>query len=347
MKTLRQALTPDPTHKLNAPSPCAKGKFHVAIILGTYNGAAHLSEQLESLLAQSHEDWSLWAHDDGSTDNSWDILTEFAEVARRRGKRVTLARQQVSESKIAAQADPVGVARAYHWLISQAEVQAAPYVALCDQDDVWNEGRLAKGVAALAPFQSIGSAAMHSSGMTLIDDQGRDLGQTRPRSGRPTLPAKFASALARCPTNAPTLLFNAAAVQLAKAVAMPADMPTFDWWQVLLVLGCGGTLVQDRSHTVRYRQHRRNMLGEVATWRGIQRRAGLLTNGGYRRWRDSLAVGLKQAPLTPEARQIVEAYCSAPHAGIARANHLLASDLVRPGIIGKAATILCASTGAL
>ena len=54
------------------------GKNHVTILLATFNGAAHVSEQLESYTAQTHRDWSLLVSDDGSTDDTCAIIREFA-----------------------------------------------------------------------------------------------------------------------------------------------------------------------------------------------------------------------------------------------------------------------------
>ena len=52
--------------------------MHIAILLGTYNGASYLQEQLNSFINQSHSNWSLWVSDDGSVDSTLDIIQTFA-----------------------------------------------------------------------------------------------------------------------------------------------------------------------------------------------------------------------------------------------------------------------------
>ena len=42
----------------------------IAILLATYNGEAYLREQLESIVRQTYKDWSLYIHDDGSSDST-------------------------------------------------------------------------------------------------------------------------------------------------------------------------------------------------------------------------------------------------------------------------------------
>ena len=49
----------------------------VAILLCTYNGARFLPEQLDSLEAQTHQNWVVYASDDGSTDATLEILQQY------------------------------------------------------------------------------------------------------------------------------------------------------------------------------------------------------------------------------------------------------------------------------
>ena len=51
----------------------------VAILMGTMNGARFLPEQLDSLAAQTHQNWVLIASDDGSTDDTRLILDSLTE----------------------------------------------------------------------------------------------------------------------------------------------------------------------------------------------------------------------------------------------------------------------------
>jgi glycosyltransferase involved in cell wall biosynthesis len=55
----------------------------VSILLPVYNGARHLSAAIESVLAQTFEDWVLIICDDRSTDDSQRIITAYAEKDKR------------------------------------------------------------------------------------------------------------------------------------------------------------------------------------------------------------------------------------------------------------------------
>src|SRR5215813_149843 len=50
----------------------------VAILLGTKDGAAFLGNQLRSFADQSHRNWFLVVSDDGSRDETREIITQFA-----------------------------------------------------------------------------------------------------------------------------------------------------------------------------------------------------------------------------------------------------------------------------
>ena len=54
-------------------------KKPVSIVLCTYNGAKYLQEQLDSILAQTYPLHEIIIQDDGSTDNTWQILEEYEE----------------------------------------------------------------------------------------------------------------------------------------------------------------------------------------------------------------------------------------------------------------------------
>jgi glycosyltransferase involved in cell wall biosynthesis len=51
----------------------------VSVVMPVYNAAVHLKAAIESLLNQTYSDWELIAVDDGSTDNSREILRSFTD----------------------------------------------------------------------------------------------------------------------------------------------------------------------------------------------------------------------------------------------------------------------------
>src|SRR5574337_1510913 len=62
----------------------------LSIVMCTYNGAAYLQPQLDSLLAQTRLPDEIVIGDDGSTDATMDILRRFDARARQAGIQVVL-----------------------------------------------------------------------------------------------------------------------------------------------------------------------------------------------------------------------------------------------------------------
>ncbi|WP_000591552.1 MULTISPECIES: glycosyltransferase family 2 protein [Bacillus cereus group] len=56
-----------------------KEKPKVSVIMGIYNCAGTLRESIESILSQTYENWEFIICDDASTDNSYDIASQYAE----------------------------------------------------------------------------------------------------------------------------------------------------------------------------------------------------------------------------------------------------------------------------
>lgn len=100
----------------------------VSCILPVYNGAAHLRDALESVLAQQYAPTEIVAVDDGSTDGSPGILAAC-------GSRVRVIRQP-NGGPAAARNAGIHAAR-------------GELIAFLDQDDRWHPRKLARQVAHL------------------------------------------------------------------------------------------------------------------------------------------------------------------------------------------------------
>ncbi|MGW4378358.1 glycosyltransferase family 2 protein [Kitasatospora sp. NPDC004531] len=105
----------------------------VSVVMPVYNSADTLGASIRSVLAQTHTDLELLITDDGSTDDSMDLLMEFARQDDRVSPRS--APQQG------------GAARARNLAISRAD---GDYVAFLDSDDMWLPAKLERQLAFAA-----------------------------------------------------------------------------------------------------------------------------------------------------------------------------------------------------
>ena len=97
----------------------------VAILMSTYNGEKYLTEQIESIQKQTNNNWHLYIRDDGSTDKTPIILSDFAKY----DKRITFFnREHICN---------LGVVKSFMNLLANID---ADFYMFSDQDDVWNYG---------------------------------------------------------------------------------------------------------------------------------------------------------------------------------------------------------------
>ena len=101
----------------------------VSIITPCYNGARYISETIESVLAQDYMNWEMLVIDDGSVDESAQIVEAYAM----RDSRIRLIRQPNG-----------GSAKARNHGIREARGR---YIALLDADDLWEHDFLSAQIA--------------------------------------------------------------------------------------------------------------------------------------------------------------------------------------------------------
>ena len=134
----------------------------VTVVMPVFNGERFLQESLDSVFAQTFQDFEMLCVDDGSTDNSAAVLTQY-------GERIRVLRQKNAGQSVARNA---GVT-----------VAKGQYVAFLDQDDLWYPSKLMHQVAALDADPDI--VLVHCD-FDRIDDGGRMMQEGAGMSERAT-----------------------------------------------------------------------------------------------------------------------------------------------------------------
>lgn len=101
-------------------------KSTIDILLATYNGEEYIATQIYSLLSQTHKNWQLYVADDGSTDNTIEIIKSIMPNDNR--------------LNIVDFEKPVKSAAKNFWRL--LPYSKAEYAIFCDQDDVWLDCKL-------------------------------------------------------------------------------------------------------------------------------------------------------------------------------------------------------------
>lgn len=104
----------------------------VSIALCTYNGEKYLIEQLDSLVHQTHRNLEIIVVDDCSIDSTVNILEEYSH--------------KYSFIKVYQNEINLGYIKNFEKALSLC---AGDYIALCDQDDIWNLEKVTLQVNAI------------------------------------------------------------------------------------------------------------------------------------------------------------------------------------------------------
>ncbi|MDX2144511.1 MAG: glycosyltransferase family 2 protein [Rhodospirillaceae bacterium] len=303
----------------------------VAILLCTYNGARFLEAQLASLKAQTHPAWTLWAADDGSSDETRAVLQR--------------AQSDWGQPRVHILEGPrAGSSANFLSLVCNESIQADAF-AYCDQDDIWHEDKLARASAWLSQVPK-STPALYFSRTQLIDAAGNDLGPSRLF----TRPPGFRNALVQNIGGGNTMVFNAAARDILRAAGPQVPVVVHDWWTYMAVTGCGGLAHFDPVPTLKYRQHGDNQIGSNRGLGARASRAGRLLEGRFKGWTDINLAALEtvKARLTPENRRVLEVFTAARQQPlIGRLIGLARSGITRQTFIDNVGLYLAAAMNRL
>ncbi len=125
----------------------------VSVIIPTYNNAEFLSQAIESVIAQTHKDIEIIVVDDGSTDNTRDVMQGYA------GRAIYIRQENAGPSK----ARNAGILRA-----------KGEYIAFLDADDVWFPNKIEEQLKTLQIDSNI--ALIYSQAVVFNSHTGRELG---------------------------------------------------------------------------------------------------------------------------------------------------------------------------
>ena len=236
----------------------------VLVILASYNGAAWLQEQLDSIHAQENVETVLLIGDDGSSDGSRMLLDA---AAAGRNIRVVFWER------------PSGSAGAnFRRLYREADLYSVDYVALADQDDVWHSHKLSNAITALRENEAQGySCAVRSF---WPDGTGKVLAQCPVTRTGDFL---FEGGGQGCTFVVTAALFRRVKDFCVDQFALCEQFHYHDWLIYLLARTWSMPWHFDQQPWMAYRQHSGNEIGSRGNLQAISKRLALIKNGWYRK----------------------------------------------------------------
>lgn len=207
----------------------------VSIAMATYNGQKYLSEQLDSIFAQTHKNIELVVVDDGSTDNTLNILYEY--------------QKSYSNLRVLPNEFNMGVIKSFEKAVS---LSAGDYIALADQDDVWFPEKIEE------LLNNIGDNLLIHSDAVLVDDHLNILQPSHFAWGKQANKASFFDYLMNSNVTGCTAMFSRELVELA--VPLKSYNLPHDWYFSYYAAYCGRIKLYLKP-LVYYRQHAINVSG--------------------------------------------------------------------------------------
>lgn len=234
--------------------------------MATYNGSRFISEQLDSFADQTYQNWAVIVSDDGSQDNTLDILHQYQKNWGKQKLQVLSGPQK-------------GFCQNFLSLCCNDEIDSE-YFAFSDQDDVWCAEKLQVAIEYLEQ-QDPNIPTVYCGRTAYVDENLKPLGL----SPLFTYPRRFRNALVQSIAGGNTMVFNRATKKLLEA-AGPLEVVSHDWWLYLLVMGAGGKVYYDKIPYIHYRQHPQALIGGNSSLLESMERVFLTIKGRFRQWND-------------------------------------------------------------
>ena len=230
----------------------------IAILLSTYNGTKYLEEQLDSILNQTYSNYVIVARDDGSYDDTIQLLNKYAKKFT---DKFHLLEQDLLN---------LGASDSFSYLIEyvlenkQSLGLESAYMMFCDQDDIWSLEKIHKQIDEMLKVekQQTGTKPMpvliHSNLRVVSEEKSLIAESFVHYQGLEIERNRFTNLVISNVVTGCTVFINEALARKAVPVSKEAIM--HDWW-LSLVASAFGKLVFIDAPLVSYRQHDTNAIG--------------------------------------------------------------------------------------
>lgn len=220
----------------------------VLVLLAAYNGKKYIREMIDSVLQQDYDDFCLVLSDDGSSDNTVEILDEYElnnpgkVIHYKSGMRFGNAQN--------------------HFMHLLSQFHDAPYIMFCDQDDIWHSDKIRKTLCKMKEIENDSSVPtmVHTDlcvvdgELNVIDDSFMHFSKLD--GNRMALNhLLMQNVVTGC-----TLMVNNSLAELSCSCTLPKEALMHDWWIAIICSVFGKSGFLDYA-TIDYRQHGNNSVG--------------------------------------------------------------------------------------
>ena len=216
----------------------------VDILLATYNGEKYLEELINSIVNQTYSNWYLIIRDDGSNDNTINIITDYCE---KYPDKITIVKDSYKN---------LGVIKNFSALINYSQ---SKYIMFSDQDDIWLPNKIELSINKIKSYDNTYPLLIHTDlkvvdeNLNIISDSFWKYKNINPKDG-----LQLGNSLCQNSVTGCTVIINKALKELITSI--PEQVIMHDWWISIVAL-IFGKVYYITETTILYRQHSNNTLG--------------------------------------------------------------------------------------
>ena len=215
--------------------------------MATYNGAEYVGEQLDSILNQSSENWTLYIHDDGSNDDTRNIINQYA--------------RRYPEKIVVIEGPSTGGAKTnFFYLMKEV---TADYIMFSDQDDFWLPEKIEKTYAKCLELENghLDEPVATFTDLKVVDQKLKVISEKM--SSYQTLNmdnTEFNKLMIQNIVTGCTMMINRTCRDISLKCKDYDQVIMHDWWCALVASYFGKIGYVDES-LILYRQHGDNSVG--------------------------------------------------------------------------------------
>lgn len=296
---------------------------HVAILLAAYNGEKYIVEQLQSLIAQTHNKISIFVSDDSVNEETYNVIHDFI---------VTNQIQNIYYLK----GPQLNFVQNFLSMVRNENIEA-DYYAFCDQDDIWHKNKISNALAQLERLDN-NFANIYCGRTRLVDEDGSFIGYSPLFKKKPS----FNNALVQNIAGGNTMVFKNTLKSHLASLPNSACI-SHDWLAYIISTATGGRVIYSEKADIDYRQHSSNIIGSNKGFFARLKRISLLLSGEYRKWNQQHDLILSQNKhiITPANFEVYTRFCRARNGNLcSRLYYFFKSKVYRQSFFGNVALLL-------
>ena len=219
----------------------------IDILLPTYNGFQYLPVLLDSILNQTVGDVRIIVRDDGSKDNTWDVIRDYKE---RYPEHFLLVEDDLGNQGTSGSNDVL------------IKYVTSDYFMFCDQDDIWEPNKIEVSLKEMRVLESEypDKPILVCSDACCVDENGTVTAPSFVESQKfCDVTDNYHKMLALNIVQGATALMNKKVFDYVKYI--PKDL-FHDWW-VGVVVCYYGKVSYIHQPLLKYRQHSANVVGAL------------------------------------------------------------------------------------